>query len=161
MDSTPQWVTKPDAIMRLAIKKTTLRLIRNDGKLKPGGHWVSNWWSRYCGRRALISLDCLIQRDEKTCGRRCHIAFPMIATPRTWKRLQLITVLMLSGMYWLQTTRGNTITEALSKAQPIHWCGAHLIVVVFMQRGFEWAKEVPWSAMPQLRDTKPRTNHST
>jgi len=41
MESIPQWVPEPDAIARLGIKKSTLRLMRNDGRLKPGVHWVN------------------------------------------------------------------------------------------------------------------------
>ena len=41
MKTTPQWVPEPDAIARLGIKKSTLRLMRNDGRLEPGVHWVN------------------------------------------------------------------------------------------------------------------------
>ena len=41
MDLIPQWVPEPESIARLGIKKSTLRLMRNDGRLKPGVHWVN------------------------------------------------------------------------------------------------------------------------
>ena len=41
MSTTPVWVPEPAAIEHLGIKKSPLRLMRNDGRLKPGVHWIN------------------------------------------------------------------------------------------------------------------------
>ena len=51
------------------------------------------------GKQAVRSLVCISQSDARAYWRRCLIASVMIATLRIWRRLRLITVLMLSGMY--------------------------------------------------------------
>jgi hypothetical protein len=40
MDSTQQWVHEPEAAKLLAIKQSTLRSMRRDGRLTPGDHFI-------------------------------------------------------------------------------------------------------------------------
>ena len=40
MDSAHQWVHEPQAADLLAIKQSTLRSMRRDGRLEAGAHWI-------------------------------------------------------------------------------------------------------------------------
>ena len=40
MDSAQQWVHEPQAADLLAIKQSTLRAMRRDGRLEAGAHWI-------------------------------------------------------------------------------------------------------------------------
>ena len=40
MDFTQQWVHEPQAADLLAIKQSTLRSMRRDGRLEAGAHWI-------------------------------------------------------------------------------------------------------------------------
>ena len=40
MDSAQQWVHEPQAADLLAIKQSTLRAMRRDGRLEAGTHWI-------------------------------------------------------------------------------------------------------------------------
>ena len=40
MDFTQQWVHEPQAADLLAIKQSTLRTMRRDGRLEAGAHWI-------------------------------------------------------------------------------------------------------------------------
>ena len=40
MKFTPDWVSETDAVKQLGIGKSTLKLMRREGRLLPGEHWV-------------------------------------------------------------------------------------------------------------------------
>ena len=40
MNSAHQWVPEPEAAELLAIKNSTIRTMRRDGRLEPGAHWI-------------------------------------------------------------------------------------------------------------------------
>ena len=40
MDSAQIWVPEPEAAELLAIKHSTIRTMRRDGRLEPGAHWI-------------------------------------------------------------------------------------------------------------------------
>ena len=40
MKPSPEWVQESDAVKQLGIGKSTLKLMRREGRLLPGEHWV-------------------------------------------------------------------------------------------------------------------------
>ena len=40
MESAQIWVPEPEAAESLAIKNSTIRAMRRDGRLEPGAHWI-------------------------------------------------------------------------------------------------------------------------